>query len=389
MVTNHFYPSSGGMERQAQRLAAQLNSSGHSVEILTPRYGNLAKYELVEGIPITRFPILRSPHVRKDFFSKLKYTLTLIAHIWAKRRQTDILHVHQALFAAFVTVIAAKLMRKRVLIKVAGSGAYGNMAAFDTLFRYSKIMLRIMRKADVFISISPEITAELLEKDILREKITEIPNGISTLEYNVKKSKYELRELSGIDNDNFLCVFAGRLSPEKNIRFLLNAWKEVSDKKNNCLLLLAGDGPERESLEELSQQLGIMCKTKFMGHIDNVAELLACCDCFVLPSSSGEGMSNSILEAMTVGIPCVVSNIPANCNLIKNNFNGLTFDLTDYKNLSSAILRLQSDPELSVTLSDAARKNVHNCYRIESVADRYVEVYCKMLGIQYECSSCK
>src|SRR6266571_6306916 len=128
MVTNHFYPSIGGLERQALRLASELTARGVQVEILTPRYDSLDKEEVVGRVRVTRFPIIISPHCKGHYFSKIFYFFSLLHALWHRRKSFDVIHVHQALFAASFSVVAAKMLRKKIIIKVSGSGPAGNMS---------------------------------------------------------------------------------------------------------------------------------------------------------------------------------------------------------------------------------------------------------------------
>ena len=109
-------------------------------------------------------------------------------------------------------------------------------------------------------------------------------------------------------------MFTGRLHPQKNLPLLLEAWTDVAGKRHGSLILV-GPGNERQRLMELARSLGIADRVQFAGAVDNPAEYLRAADIFVLPSLA-EGMSNSLLEAMATALPCAVSGIGGNTDLI-------------------------------------------------------------------------
>jgi glycosyltransferase involved in cell wall biosynthesis len=377
MISNHFYPGQGGMERQAQRLASQLITLGNRVEMLTPRYRGLTEREEIQDIRISRFFILRCPHYPYRLLSKLVYALSLLKLIFKKQKEFDIFHVHQALFAAFVSVIAAMLTHKKVIIKVTGSGINGNMSVLKN-FLGGKLMLRVIKMADAFISLSPDTTKELLDNNFPPEKIIEIPNGVPVDEFTVDKHKVELRKELNIREDVFSFIYAGRLNRDKNLASVLHTWKRFHDQKANTLLLMAGDGPERSNLEKIARDTGITDSVIFLGHVDNVAEVLAASDCFVLNSRS-EGMSNALLEAMTVGLPCIVSNNLGNMNVIQDNENGLVFDVDKSEEAITAMTRVVTNPHLDDRLSQNAKITIATRYSMEAVANEYCKIYERLL----------
>ena len=115
-------------------------------------------------------------------------------------------------------------------------------------------------------------------------------------------------------------IFTGRLHPQKNLPLLLEAWTEVA-RRSPANLILVGPGNDRQRLTELAGSLGIADRVQFIGAVDNPAEYLRAADIFVLPSVA-EGMSNSLLEAMATALPCVVSGIGGNTDLITDRQTG-------------------------------------------------------------------
>ena len=107
--------------------------------------------------------------------------------------------------------------------------------------------------------------------------------------------------------------------------------------------------------------------------------IFACSDIFILPSRA-EGMSNALIEAMSCGLPCIVSNIPANTQLITNGENGLVVSLDDQEALAEAIIQLTQDEDLRQKLGQAATQTVASHYSINIIAERYLAVYEQLLS---------
>ena len=133
-----------------------------------------------------------------------------------------------------------------------------------------------------------------------------MPNGVEINNNYVKKE---------INKNKFSVLFIGRLEKIKNISYLLKNWKKFSDVNSHSELLIIGDGNEQDNLKNISQDLGLVNKVKFMGKLNSEEILLSLnkSDVFVLPSLS-EGISNSLLEAMSFGLVPIVSNVEGNIN---------------------------------------------------------------------------
>jgi glycosyltransferase involved in cell wall biosynthesis len=112
---------------------------------------------------------------------------------------------------------------------------------------------------------------------------------------------------------------------------------------------------------------------------DQVFEYLQGADVFILPSRA-EGLSNALLEAMTCGLPVVVSNIPANVNVTEHNKNGLVFTAGDANSLAGAVSLLLEESGLRERLGKAARQTIENRYSLDFIADCYVSLYRDVLS---------
>ena len=279
------------------------------------------------------------------------------------------IHIHKLSYHAFPGIIAAKIFKKKVLIKIANSGAYSDITQMqkNVLIPGQKLMLPLSIKADKIVTVNKKMINELINIGVSSKKIAFIPNGVKIK--HIAKQKYQ-------NNEKIIVTFIGRLHAQKSVNILLKAFKKVSNKKPNLKLELwiIGDGPLRIELENLSKRLKINKSVTFYGNISDISKKLALTDIFVLPSLS-EGMSNSLLEAMAYGLPCIATRIDGNKELIKDGINGILVPAKNAGALSDTILKLVDDKKLRKIMGKNAFENVKKKYCIKNVAKQYIKEY--------------
>jgi glycosyltransferase involved in cell wall biosynthesis len=160
-------------------------------------------------------------------------------------------------------------------------------------------------------------------------------------------------------------VALGRLSPEKGFDLLLKAFEIVKSEEKNVALGIIGDGPLAQSLISSVSELDLNQRVFFFGRRENPFPILARSSCFVL-SSRFEGFPNSLLEAQSLGLPCVAFNCSYGpSDIIEDGFNGLLVEPENPVLLARAILKVLKDPLLAKKISKNAKKaserfNLHN-----------------------------
>jgi glycosyltransferase involved in cell wall biosynthesis len=184
-----------------------------------------------------------------------------------------------------------------------------------------------------------------------------------------------MRERLGIEPDSFVILYSGRFHRQKGVRYLLEAFVLLKERYSSdfpLLLLLAGDGPEREALEaKFGNVLGDSCR--FLGHREDMPDLLAATDLFVLPSL-WEGCPMVILEAWAAGVPVIATDVPGTRDLIRDGENGLLVPPKDPVALAEAIERLWKDPPLREQLVTGGYESL-DLYRLDEMTGRICRVY--------------
>ncbi len=361
MFAQNYLPHLGGAERQIAALAPVLAQRGVEVSIVTRQCaGGTRAFELMNGVPVYRSP---APN------SRALASLLFTAHALYRVRQIkpDVIHAHELLSPTSAALLAKRLYGWPVVAKILRGGYLGDI--FKVLrgkggkWRMSYIASRL----DYFLAISTEIAEEVGDQKVPAERIKSIPNGVDTHHFSPVSAavKQQIRGDLGIP-DVPICLYAGRLSEEKNLTLLLSVWATLREQIPDAVLILAGDGDQRTHLEQLAGK-GV----QFLGIKSDLRDYYRAADVFVLPSQT-EGMSNSLLEAMSTGNACVVTEVGAASELISHGQNGLMCTPGDGPELLRNLLDAFMTPG---TLGEQARKLMQSNYSLEHVADLLQELY--------------
>ena len=352
------------------------------VSVITGRWSrNISKREYLENVRVYRNLTLGSSWKSglMRHFSGFMYMVSLAWFLLTEGKRYDVFHVHQAFYPAYVTVLIGRLLHKPVIVKIGVGGKINDLLLMKSgRYPLGEWMLKTILKADMFVAISPQIQQELAELNVSEEKIVSIPNGVAIP--NTGKSDYKLHKPVKI-------VFVGRLNPEKRCDLLIETveavYREISVRCD-----IFGDGPLRQSLRKMIHTKGIESVVSLKGYKKSLREFLTEYDLFVLPSEA-EGMSNALLEAMACGLPCIVSDIPPNRELVATDEKedelgevgyvvgrcGVLFRSGDSKGLSEAIRFLYGNDEVRRKIGEEARARVIERFSMKYVAEQYVMLY--------------
>jgi glycosyltransferase involved in cell wall biosynthesis len=174
-------------------------------------------------------------------------------------------------------------------------------------------------------------------------------------------------------------LFVGRLAHQKGVDVLLEAFRSVREAEPGCRLVLVGDGPMRAQLEEYTRAAGLQDDVHFAGVVEDPAIFTRAADLFAIPSRY-EGLPNSLLEAMSCGLPSVATRVSGSEDIIRHGENGLLVEPEDAEGLAAAITALASDPVQAADMGVRARETVLQDFSIDSVARRCIELYHEVTG---------
>jgi glycosyltransferase involved in cell wall biosynthesis len=210
-------------------------------------------------------------------------------------------------------------------------------------------------------------------------QVIAIPNGIAEVARNREAGRAELRREMGAEQDDMVILSMARLAADKGLEYLIEAAAILPETARRVRIVIAGDGPERERLEQLAGHLGVTQRVRFLGFREDVGDLLAASDLVVLPSLR-EGLSIALLEAMAAGKPIIASSIGSHREVASHAYMARLVRPADARALSEAIAQLSGDEALMARLGRTARAVYENCYTEDRMLHSYKQLYFDLLS---------
>ena len=272
-------------------------------------------------------------------------------------------------------------------VKIAIHGEHG----FDVdNLRGERLKPRLLRRlhsplVDRYIAVSSDLESFLTEQVGIRiGRITRICNGVDTTRFSpLGESAMECLPESFRGDAIVRIGTVGRLQPVKDQATMLRAFAAMLEQapalRSRARLLLIGDGPMRADLHALAASLRITDYCWFSGAMSDLQKVFRTFDVFVL-SSLNEGMSNSILEAMSSGLPVLASAVGGNTELVRDGITGSLFDKGDQVGLARMLLHYVNDPDLRRTRGASARQRVVERYSLSKMVEGYRAIYDELLS---------
>ena len=211
------------------------------------------------------------------------------------------------------------------------------------------------QRCDLVIAPSPGLARVLGELGITAD-VKIIPNGIDLSPFQNPTRRLTRAEV-GLSDDQVVLIYLGRLSPEKNLAFLLRAFNGVASACPSAALLLVGDGPESDNLRDQAQKAGVADRVKFTGQVDyaDVPAYLRLADIFVTASET-EVHPISLIEALASGLPALGIESPGVGDTIVDGQNGF-LSTSDLAVFTAKLVRLVMEPQTRRRLAENAAQS--------------------------------
>lgn len=365
MIGHKRIPSrEGGVEIVVKQISTRLvergcfvdayNRSGYHV---SGREFDTSKYKNYKGIRILTIPTFQSGKLNAIVYSFLATVRALFGNY-------DIYHYHAEGPCVFLWL--PKLFGKKIVVTIHGldwqRAKWGGFAA--RVLKYGEKMA--VKHADEIIVLSQNVQ-EYFKDSYGRETIF-VPNGIEPKE---NKEVLEIEKKWGLKKGEYI-LFLARIVPEKGVHYLLEAFSKIkTDKK----LVIAGGsshtGHYMEEITKMAKQDSRVVMTHFVQgrHLE---ELFSNAYCFVLPSDI-EGMAISLLEAMSYGNCCVVSDIPENMEVVKGH--ALSFEKGNVEELRKVLEDLMEHPEVVEKYRSESREYICSRFNWDDIVDTTLKIY--------------
>lgn len=362
----------GGAEKQMSLLAAGLPKEDFEVSVCVLTHsGPWQSFLESQGIPVTI--------IHKRFKLDPIALARLTSHM--KKERPDLIH----------TWIFAANSYGRVAARLAG---VPHVLAGERCVDLWKseghfwIDRKLAASTDGLVTNSQGVVDFYREHGLPESQFHVIPNGIDVSEFRevtteqsrqrrMAARKQWLNELN-LDDSARLLVCVSRLWPQKRLKDMIWALDLANCSEDHLHLVIAGEGPARQDLQEFCLETGTQERTHFVGHLENPGSLLEAADLFVLPSEY-EGQSNSLMEAILRRTPVVVSDIPGNRDLVPDSEHGWIFKMGDRAGLTKSIRQAMAEPEEVAQRSERAFTRLIQDFSLETMIQRYAQLYGSIL----------
>ena len=347
----------GGAERQALYAARELVRRGCDVEIIY-------YYETADGYDHTLGKGALFTYVPKNG-TYVRFLLRLWRHL--RRGHFDVVHAFKnapCIYGCTAAVLA---------------GTPVVFGGYREQYRHHGIVIIGHRFINRFITgwiVNSRAIAESLVKCIGadREKISVVYNGIDANAFASSLSPQEARTRLGLPADAKVVSIIGRLRPEKNHAMFLRMASRVRRELPDARFLIIGDGPLEGPLRQQTESLGIEDAVHFLGIRDDIGDLLVATDICVLTSPL-EGLPNSLVEAMSVGVAVISTGYPGVEEVLADGEEGFVVPRDDDEAMAKRVIRLMRDPALRVRQGAAGKKRVSKQFGLEAMGNSLLGIY--------------
>ena len=389
-VTPEYFPISGGTGAYVYYLSHSLQKLGHTIHVVardeqdSERTINGIQVHYIKGVgnALTRYwRFARSASKRITELNK--------------QNGIDIIHSNLPLVPSFaIPKDSAKAIVCAVHSTWKGEAIVTKRDNPKELNPNEKSMLRfnfvlrsyekkLMKRSDALIAVSKYTVNELTDLyGIDKNKIHVIYNGVDIERFKPRPNRAELRQEFGLEKDQKVVLFVGRLYHRKGIDTLLRSVPPVLKEYSNVKFVISGTGfkQKEESLRNLAKELDIEDHVKFLGYVpdDKLPFLYSASDIFVLPAIY-ENFPFAILEAQSTGLPVISTKVGGIPEFLVDNQNGYVIEPRDPTQLTQKVLALLQDPKLAEEMGDRGRKLIEEKFDWRLITGQVIDLYHKVL----------
>jgi glycosyltransferase involved in cell wall biosynthesis len=365
LMLNYEYPPLGGGAANANKhiIEQMADRNDLEVDLVTSSEDGYEVEQFSDNINIYKLDVKKDEIHHWTQIEVLRYMFKglLKSRKLEKKNDYDMIHA----WFGFPCGFMARILRKPYLVALRGSDVPGYNERFGIQYIFLKpIIKNVWKKAGKIVPNSNGL--KQLAKETLDIDMQVIPNGIDTDKFQPANNEEEGNGDESEKKLKLLCV--SRLTPRKRINDIMEAIQDLDVE-----LTVIGQGDQEEELKEKMAELGIEEKMEFMGYVphEQLPEKYREADIFVMPSLN-EGMSNTILEAISSGLPIITTQVGGTDELIDEN--GHIVDKKSPKQIKEAIKDYMKNPE-KLERHRKKSRNIAETMSWERVTEEYIEAY--------------
>ncbi len=363
------YPVYGGSGVVATELGKALATRGHHIHFIAYsipfRLGHVQENIHFHEVNVNAYPLFEYPPYTLNLTSKIVDTV--------KFAELDILHMHYAIPHATSAVLARQILASEgihipIVTTLHGTDItiIGQDPSFAPVVNYS------INESDGVTAVSEYLKRETAESGDIKADIEVIPNFIDTTRFRPMRKDHFKQALC--PNGEKLLVHVSNFRPVKRAVDVVEIFYQLHELGYKVKLLMVGDGPDRAATEHRARELGVEDDVRFLGKQEPVEEILSIADVFLMPSGS-ETFGLAALEAMSCGVPVVVSDIGGLPELVVDGESGFLCELGDIEAFTTAVRRMLDDEDLLATLAVSARARAVEHFDTDIIVPHYESYY--------------
>ncbi|HVI89223.1 MAG TPA: glycosyltransferase family 4 protein [Dongiaceae bacterium] len=369
LINYEFPPLGGGAGTATLNIARELARLGAEVTVLTSAFRGLPRQEYLHGYRVIRIPTLRR---RKDRCSILEMIVFMIsAAVFsvpiARKAGAQTTIAFFSIPSGPIAYLLKWFLRIPYIVSLRGGDVPGYLGQELAFFhRITAPITRLIWRNAAHVVANSEGLQRLACRSVPDTAVAIVPNGVDFEKF-----------VPGNGNAHpvLSLLFVGRLHMQKGLDSLLYALHRLAPEYRNYRLSIVGDGPERDTLTRLAQDLQLADRIDFLGWVDRdrIPEVYAAADAFLFPSRD-EGMPNAVLEAMAAGLPILATRISGSEELVVDRENGFLVAVDDIPAMAEALRLIIADPATRHRMGQASRRRIEQHYSWQSTAQAYFQM---------------
>jgi len=367
------YPTFGGSGVLATELGLALSDKGYEVHFITyeqPVRLNQSFHPNIyfHEVKVPTYPLFDFPPYETALASAMVNVIV--------NQKLDILHLHYAIPHASAAYFARQILKKTgrdIPFITTLHGTDITLVGRDPT--YEPVVTFSINESDAITAVSNSLREETYKSFSIEKEIHVIPNFVDIKRFH-QTDKDHFKQMLAPDGERIL-VHVSNFRAVKRVKDVIRVFEQIR-KEIPSKLLMIGDGPDRQSAEDLSRSLGIYNDVRFLGKQEQISEILSIADLFILPSET-ESFGLSALEAMACNVPLISTNAGGLPEINIEGKTGYLSDVGDIASMSAHAIYILGDDERLHQFKKAAIAQARR-FEKQHIIPLYEKLYCEVIA---------
>jgi glycosyltransferase involved in cell wall biosynthesis len=384
-IWNDYLPIFTGAAIRHNQLAQLLIEHGIKVNVLAPQTNGLCEHEVINNVEVARFP---SGPFRDKKLRSIWGAFYLCCELWLRRKEYDLVHAvttndFWSPVFLFVRILGKPVVLEFTLLEGQQKSMAGRLL--------TQIANYFFKQMDAYIAISTPLVREIKARGLSSAKCFLIyygvyPDRFAPLDDSHRKS---MRECLGLNQDDYYLIFIGSFIQRKGVDILVEMMELLKKARCDIHMVIIGENDfphldfnhpahrfatqmkERIVRNGLQEQIHLVSRVKY----EEILQWLQVCDMFIFPSRR-EGLGRVILEAMSVGLPCICSELDGIAyDIFQSDVDGIVIRDGSANDYAEEVIRLIDDPNLRQKMGNMARREVIERFDERKIIEDYKKLF--------------